>query len=315
MDNKQLPIIFIYGPTAVGKTDVSEGLAKAISGEVINMDSSQCYTALKVGTAKPDWRSSSTVCHLFDIIDSPVTSSVVHYQEQARAAIQLVRQKGKTPIFVGGSGFYLMSLLYPPVGKSLEVVCNRGTWRDLYAIDPDRAVKIHANDQYRIDRALTIWHETGIKPSLYAPIFNPPGDFKVFFLQREREELRQRIQMRTAQMLEDGFIEEVQSLGDEWHAFLKRKKIIGYPEVIAYLNSERTAHDYRAMKERIISKTMGYTKRQRVFWHMLEKRLNDIKKTAICTAEVNFDVDVINLTLSGLDLYIKQLSQTLLYSK
>ena len=76
-----------------------------------------------------------------------------------------------------------MSLLYPPVGETFKnVQVNSGTWEDLYAIDSDRAKQIHKNDQYRIDRALAIWRETGIKPSLYTPTFDPPGDFIVLFV-------------------------------------------------------------------------------------------------------------------------------------
>jgi len=315
MDIKKPPVLFIYGPTAVGKTEFAEKLALAIPAEIINMDSAQCYTALKIGTAKPDWQSSMIPCHLFDILSKPVHSSVTEYRKRAVKAIHAIQQRGKIPIFVGGSGFYLMSLLYPPINaisKSSEAVsANNGTWDDLYAIDPDRAMQIYKNDQYRIDRAIAIWQRTGIKPSLHIPIFDPPSDFTMFFLSRDRQKLHDRIKQRVEIMLHDGFVQEVQSLSNEWHAFLEEKKIIGYPDVLNYVRSKQTIEDYQQMKFAIAHKTAGYAKRQWTFWRMLTRKLADTK-LAKKGALVDFKTEVINLTLPGLDLYIKQLSNKLL---
>lgn len=308
------PFIFIFGPTAVGKTDFAEKLALEISGEIINMDSVQCYTPLTIGSAKPDWKHSPVPCHLFDVLDEPRHSSVADYNERVYEKINAIRSKGKTPVLVGGSGFYLMSLLYPPTGVSLTAPQNIGSWDDLYAIDPVRAQSIHKNDQYRIDRALAIWRATGIKPSEYTPAFNPPGDFKIIFLTRDTEQLRERIAMRTHAMLKEGFLAEVQGLDVQWRKFLHEKNIIGYAQALTYLESKQTQEDYHRLVESIINKTAAYAKRQRTFWRMLQRKLA-LEKQSNQRISCRFDLEVFNLTLSGHDLYISQLSKKLCYNQ
>ena len=133
----------------------------------------------------------------------------------------------------------------------------------------------------------------------------------MLFLTRDRQELRERIEQRVEIMLQDGFVQEVQSLSDEWHEFLMQKKIIGYPDVLEYLRSKQTSSDYKYMKTTIARKTAGYAKRQWTFWRMLIRTLTATKH-AKKGALVDFETEVINLTLSGLDLYIKQLSNKLL---
>ena len=316
MSKHQLPIIFVYGPTAVGKSQFAESLAQKVPAEIVNMDSAQCYTELKIGTAKPNWQASETPHHLFDIIDAPVYTSVTEYRERALAAIAEIRKKGKVPIFVGGSGFYLMSLLFPPLlDQFVSNYSGDGTWQELNRIDPDRAANIHPNDQYRIDRALDIWHAIGVKPSEYTPQFDAPGDFSIFFLTRDRQELRDRIEQRVDLMLQEGLVQEVASLSSEWHKFLKKKKFIGYPQVLHYLESSQTAQDYQKMRVDIINKTAAYAKRQWTFWRMLKGKIDDLnylKKGVHGEVPPHFDAAVINLTLSDLDLYIKQLSERLL---
>jgi len=316
MSKHQLPIIFVYGPTAVGKSQFAESLAQKVPAEIVNMDSAQCYTELKIGTAKPNWQASETPHHLFDIIDAPVYTSVTEYRERALAAIAEIRKKGKVPIFVGGSGFYLMSLLFPPVlDQFVSNYSGDGTWQELNRIDPDRAANIHPNDQYRIDRALDIWHAIGVKPSEYTPQFDAPGDFSIFFLTRDRQELRDRIEQRVDLMLQEGLVQEVASLSPEWHNFLKKKKFIGYPQVLYYLEGSQTAQDYQKMRVDIINKTAAYAKRQWTFWRMLKGKIDDLnylKKGVHGEVPPHFDAAVINLTLSDLDLYIKQLSERLL---
>lgn len=313
MNKKRPPFIFIYGPTAVGKTDFAERLALAISGEIINMDSTQCYTPLNIGTAKHDWQKSPVPCHLFDCIDQPEHSSVAHYRTEALNVARTIQKKGKIPIFVGGSGFYLMSLLYPPVisGSTNSEIFQAATWHDLYAIDPIRAEQIDKNDQYRIERALSIWRTTGIKPSHYKPTFDPPNNFFLFFLTRDKEELRMRVIQRVDQMFQEGFIQEVSLLSAPWKDFLQKKKIIGYVQVLAYLNSNQDACDYEYMKKSIVSQTMAYAKRQWTFWRMLNQKINLATK-AENDSNIEYDARVINLTLCKLDLYIKQLSEELL---
>ena len=311
MSLKKLPILFVFGPTAVGKTDFVEQLGLKAPIEIINMDSTQCYTPLTIGTAKHDWKSFVVPCHLFDSINEPRHQTVAEYRERALVLINSIQKRGNIPVFVGGSGFYLMSLLYPPHSESSNsLVQSHGSWDDLYSIDPERAQLIHKHDQYRINRALSIWHQTGLKPSLYEPLLNPPSDCLLLFLTRDRQELKDRIAARVRIMMKQEFIKEVRSLDTSWRSFVRDKKIIGYAQVLDYLESDQSAHAYNAMIDAIIQKTAAYAKRQETFWRSLTKKLPTtcIKNGSV----IHINTDVINLTLSGLDLYIKQLLDRLL---
>lgn len=313
MANKQRPILFVFGPTAVGKTDFVDKLALHAPIEIINMDSSQCYTPLTIGTAKPDWRSSTVPSHLFDILDQPIHQTVVAYRALALEAINSAWQHNKIPVFVGGSGFYLASLLYPPVSETTDITKTMdvvGSWEELNVIDSERAQLIHHNDHYRINRALNIWHQTGVKPSQYEPPFNPPGDCTLLFLTRERSELKERIEQRVHAMMQQGFIDEVHSLTPAWKAFVREKKIIGYADVIAYLEGEPIEQEYHDMIAAIVQKTTQYAKKQETFWRSLTKKIAKNGPEANSYQQVKSDL--INLTLSEVDLYIKQLLDSLL---
>src|SRR5579863_9779399 len=107
-------MLIVYGPTGVGKTDVALAIAQHIPAEIINMDMGQFYTPLSIGTAKPDWKNSPIPHHLFDIIDTPINYTVAEYRTMLYKTVQEVIGRGNLPILVGGSGFYLHSLLFPP---------------------------------------------------------------------------------------------------------------------------------------------------------------------------------------------------------
>jgi len=311
---KNLPVIFIYGPTAVGKTLFAENLAeKIVSAEIVNMDSMQFYKDLKVGTAKPDWQNSPIKNHFFDIVDSPSNFSVIKYREKALLLIDTIKQRGKIPIFVGGSGFYLMSLLYDQSVEnegSIDKSTNEVSWERLYQIDPKRASAIHKNDIYRINRALILWQKTGKKPSLYYPNFNPAFNFKLFFLTRNKEEMEIRVKKRTNDMMKEGFIEEVENLSIEWKLFLQKKKIIGYKEVLSFLQEDiaEDVNTFLLLKQRIERQTMQYIKKQKTFWRMIEKKLalekNNNKNTS-------FNFQTLDLTLKNSNFYINQILNSL----
>src|SRR5204862_4915580 len=109
---KQSFIVIIYGPTGVGKTDVALTLAHHFPSEIINMDVGQFYVPLSIGTAKPDWKKESTPHHLFDIIDSQSNYTVTEYRNKVQTTIKDIINRGNLPILVGGSGFYLHTLLF-----------------------------------------------------------------------------------------------------------------------------------------------------------------------------------------------------------
>lgn len=289
----------IYGPTAVGKSDFGEQLAPLIKGEIINGDLGQCYAPLSIGTAKPDWRHSNIPHHLFDILNEPKNMTVVEYREKAIEAISDIFSRGKIPIIIGGSGFYLKSLFFPPGSKNSEKekinIPENERWQKLFELDPKRAEQIHPHDLYRINRALEIFYQTGKKASEQKPEYKPDFPFIFINISRTRSALYNRINERTAIMLKGGWIDEVKPLmKTEWKNFLLKKKLIGYDDIIQYLDSD--SHDLQALTNIIAQKTRNYAKRQISFGKMLMKELLTLNQdntrmgSAIATIEIEKDI-------------------------
>lgn len=315
--SSKTPIV-ILGPTGVGKTDVALALAEKLGGEIINADSAQMYTPLTIGTAKPDYKNSAIVHHCFDMLDEPVNYDVMQYRQKLIETVNYVQQQNNVPIIVGGSGFYIKSLLYPP---SLTTVTEQGryglsgplkeiTWQALHAIDPVRAAQIHPNDTYRIKRALEIWYQQGIKPSECKPEFRPWTDMLIVWMTRERKELYERIDKRVVAMIDAGWINEVAQLrGTAWESFLRGKKIIGYDTILSACADN--ACDTKAQKDQLIKeiqqKTRNYAKAQLIFWKSFKKQI----EASLKTYQGPYRIIILesSLTLATHDLYINQLLQ------
>jgi len=323
---KEKFIIIVYGPTAVGKSSFAEKLARKIPSQIVNCDIGQFYTPLTIGTAKPDWRTSDIKHQLFDIIDEPRYFNVSEYRDILFKTVEKIWTENEIPILVGGSGFYLKSLFFPPIPKgSISIESTEGRenmsdaqlWETLNKIDSQRAARIKQNDRYRVERALDIWKTTGKKPSDFLPIYNFPNKFLFLFLTRDREQLYKRVNDRVFQMIDEGWIDEVKGLmGTKWEKFLKGKKIIGYDLIIDYLK-EPDSHKPDKLDKLIVDiqkKTRNYAKRQITFWKSFEKELKrEIESFKSKNKDLNFypKTDLINLTLLDLDLYISQLLNNL----
>ncbi len=294
-------VLIITGPTGVGKTDFVDKVASCMPAEIVNLDLGQFYEPFGIGTAKPDWKSQSVTHHLFDIVKTPHNYTVFQYRSIVIEKIKEIWARGKLPILFGGSGFYLLSLFFPPLeGSEINDVEASTSWQELQRLDPGRAAQIDKNDSYRIQRAISI-AKSGKVPSQLKPKFDPFCSAKIIVLNRDRDNLYERINKRTLEMLAEGWVEEVGKLSGEWQQFLMDKKLIGYDDVIKYLNKEISKDK---LIEVIRKKTRNYAKRQLTFFRMLERKLKE---------EVNpshtVSVDWLDLTLSDLDLYIKQLCE------
>jgi len=310
-------MLVLYGPTGVGKTDLALAIAEQIPSEIINMDVGQFYTPLSIGTAKPDWKHSTVPHHLFDIIDSPANFTVTEYRSLLYKIVEEVRSRGRLPILVGGSGFYLHALLFllqaPLADTDADIKdwysVGTNLWQKLYDIDPKRASNIDKADEYRIKRALSIWHATGKLPSLYMPIYEPQADFLIIFVERDRQELKERINARVLEMFKQGWIEETKALEHtSWQAFIQKKNLIGYSEIFEYLASNQTEKDFQVMVDTIATQTRQYAKRQHTFWRKLEREINKEKKY---TGKYIGCLEVVNLTNVKINLYINELLQRL----
>jgi len=308
-------MLIIYGPTGVGKTDMALAIAASVPAEIINMDMGQFYTPLSIGTAKPDWQNNSVPHHLFDIVDTPINYTVSEYRTLLYKTVEEVTQRGNLPILVGGSGFYLHSLLFPPQVSIPDVdiaalySAETNLWNELYAIDPKRALSIDKADGYRIKRALSIWHSTGKLPSSYVPVYKPEADFMILFLERDRQELTQRINARVLEMFEQGWIAETEKLEKtSWKEFIQHKNLIGYSEIFDYLLSEKNTTAFSVMIDRISAQTRQYAKRQCTFWRKLER---EIKKENQYTSTNEASLEAVNLTNMEIHLYISELLKRL----
>jgi len=317
---KEKFIVIVYGPTGVGKSGFAEKLASMLPSQIVNCDIGQFYRPFSIGTAKPDWKSSPATQHLFDIIDTPKHFNVCEYRKLLFDTVEKIWADNELPILVGGSGFYLKSLFFPPVFNpqmivdakkfdELENLCETHLWEYLNKIDPKRAEQIDENDTYRVRRALDLWVQTGKKPSELSPVYNFPCNFFLVFLDRDRKNMYSHIETRTHQMIQEGWIQEVeQLLGTQWETFLRKKKLIGYDIIMDYLKTQQTQKDLDRMIDIIQKKTKNYAKRQVTFWKSFRRELQDnLNKMEFQDFQVSSRIDTINLSLIDLDLYMKQL--------
>jgi tRNA dimethylallyltransferase len=271
------PLIIIAGPTAVGKTDISIEVAKKIDGEIVSADSMQIYKYLDIGSAKPTKEEIQGVPHyLIDEIDPRTEFSVSQYRDLAKKYIDKIISKNKIPIVAGGTGLYVNSLIYDmdfSSAKSDNSIRERLTSEyerygieylhsKLKEVDKDTAERIHPNNVRRVIRALEVYYSTGesIKDFSKDLKISEDYDYILIGLNRDREELYERVNKRVDIMVGSGLIDEVKKLVEMG---LKVEDIsmkgIGYKEVIAYLNGE---YDLERAIELIKRNTRRYAKRQ-----------------------------------------------------
>lgn len=256
------PLIILTGPTAVGKTKASIGLAKALNGEIISADSMQVYKYMDIGSAKIRPEEMQGVKHyLIDELEPDEEFHVVKFQQMAKEAMEVIYAKGKLPIVVGGTGFYIQALLYDidftesnkdnSYRQELEQIADEKGAEYLHemlrVVDPVSADTIHANNVKRVIRALEFYHQTGEKISEHNEqerSKNSPYNFCYFVLNDDREKLYERINLRIDQMLEEGLVDEVKALKNKgYNRDMVSMQGLGYKEVLDYLNGECTLEE------------------------------------------------------------------------
>lgn len=276
MDNR--PICYVLtGPTASGKTALSLRAAAEFNCEIICMDSMQIYRGMDIGTAKPT-PEEKAACphHMVDIVDPRDAFSVAQYQEMAESCARDIIKRGKTPLFVGGTGFYLRALRSPmamgvvtgdaAIRARLEAeAAADGGKEKLHArlslVDPVTAKRLHVNDVRRVVRALEVYELTG-EP--FSQQKQPEGEaafrYRVATLEMDRALLYSRIEKRVDIMMEEGLLTEVQRLLDEGvPPTAQSMKAIGYKELIAHIQGE---YDLETAIYELKKNTRHYAKRQ-----------------------------------------------------
>ncbi|MCX7738641.1 MAG: tRNA (adenosine(37)-N6)-dimethylallyltransferase MiaA [Hydrogenothermaceae bacterium] len=266
-------LIVITGATAVGKTELGIKLAKELNGEVLNADSMMIYKYMDVGTAKPTPEEMEGVPHhLMDLVLPSENFSVKDYVEAFDRSVESVAHRGKIPILVGGSWLYIQSALYgiaeAPEGnwKIREEFYkreNQDLYSELLKVDPEYGRKVHLNDKRRIVRALEVYHLTGKPFSTFLRNHNYKKAryrFIGFVIERDKEDLMRRIELRVEKMFKKGLVREVEELIEMGlKDSLTAMQAIGYKELIPYIESRTTLED---AKSSIIKNTKNFAKRQ-----------------------------------------------------
>lgn len=254
---KKKPLIILTGPTAVGKTELSIALAKAVNGAVISADSMQVYKGMDIGSAKITPAQMQGVPHyLIDILEPDEEFHVVRFQELAKQAMEEIYQRGQIPVIVGGTGFYIQALLYDIDFTSQE---EDPALRERYArlarekgahflheklkkVDPVSAEMIHENNVKRVIRALEFYEKTGTPISTHNEQERKrqsPYAFCYFVLNDDREKIYERINRRVDHMLEAGLVEEVKALKEKgYHRGMVSMQGLGYKEILSWLDGE-----------------------------------------------------------------------------
>jgi len=244
------PVIAVVGPTAVGKSELSLTLARTLDGEVVNADSMQLYAGMDIGTAKlTAAERAGTAHHLLDIWPVTMTASVSEYQRLARAAIDDIRSRGRTPILVGGSGLYVRAaidnLQFPATDAQLRAsledelarVGPRVLHDRLAGLDPVAAAAILPGNGRRIVRALEVIELSGQPFSATLPDFEPVYSVIQLGVSMPRPELDGRIADRVARMWERGLVDEVRRLeGQGLREGRTASRALGYAQVLGFLD-------------------------------------------------------------------------------
>ncbi|MCA8984670.1 MAG: tRNA (adenosine(37)-N6)-dimethylallyltransferase MiaA [Planctomycetaceae bacterium] len=276
---------FLAGPTAVGKTALSLLLAEQLNAEIISLDSMAIYRGMDIGTAKPSQAEQARVPHhLIDVIDPHEEFSTSDYLLQAEQAIASILSRGKTPLFVGGTGLYLRSILRgvfagPPADwelrrelESLERQTPGSLWRELQQRDPQAAQRLHANDLRRVVRALEVCRLTGRPLSEQQQQHVLPREQRpahVYWLHPPRDWLAARIDLRVERMFEQGLVSEVQQLLQTVPPLGRTAtQGLGYKEVIEHL---QTGTPLPRTIETVQTRTRQFAKRQHTWFRNLEE--------------------------------------------
>jgi tRNA dimethylallyltransferase len=268
------PVVALVGPTATGKTALAVALARRIGGEVVNADSMQLYRGMDIGTAKPDLAERGGVPHhLLDLWHVREAASVAEYRRRARAEIDRLRGAGVVPLVVGGSGLYVRAVLDeldfpgtdPAVRARLEeelaAVGAPGLHARLAAVDPDAAAVVLPSNGRRIVRALEVVELTGGPFRAQLPEPRPHYPAVVVGLDRDPDELDDRVAARVDRMWARGFVGEVEELAaDGLREGPTASRALGYAQVLAQLDGQLTADEAR---ERTVTATRRFVRRQR----------------------------------------------------
>lgn len=310
LKEKKRPLIILTGPTAVGKTALSIGLAKAVGGEIISADSMQVYKGMDIGTAKIAPEEMDGVPHyLVDELEPWEEFNVVVFQKLCKQYMEQIYAKGKIPIIVGGTGFYIQSVLYDidftenEADTSYRQMLERKAedegaevlHQELAKVDQESAEQIHPNNVKKVIRAMEYYHQTGQKISEHNETQRQkesPYDFIYYVLSLPREILYDRINKRVDLMRQEGLEEEVKRLEERG---CTREMVsmqgLGYKEILDAFTGKCTmdeAFDKIKLETRHFAKRQftWFRRERTVTWLDKEKYDGEDELLAHCVEEI-----------------------------
>lgn len=286
------PLLFLVGPTAVGKSELALELAERLGAWIVSLDSMQVYRGMDVGTAKPGPAERARVPHrCLDLVSPSERYDAQRYLVDARAALAQAAAAGRRGLFVGGTGFYLKALTRglfggPPADLELRARLRERASQEggaaLHAElghrDPASAARIHPNDERRVLRALEVLEQTGRPLSDWQREWGwharDPGGlpYRVLGLSLPSELLAQRIRRRIEAMLEGGWVEEVRRIRAGEGFGPTAIQALGYSEVLALADGARTRAE---TEERIVQLTNRFVRRQGTWFRSLLRAQQD----------------------------------------
>lgn len=293
MTESKLPLVILTGPTAVGKTRLSVELARRIGGEIISADSMQVYRGMDIGSAKVTREEMQGIPHyLIDEFEPEEEFHVVRFQERARKYIREIIQRGKVPILVGGTGFYIQAVLYDidftengsdmTYRTYLQNIAKEEGAEKLHSllqqVDPASATAIHANNVKRVIRALEYFHETGQKISEHNESERQkesPYNFAYFVLNDERDRIYRNIDLRVDQMMEQGLLQEVKALrGRGCTRDMVSMQGLGYKEILDYMDGRCSLDE----AVRILKRDTRHFAKRQLTWFRRERDVTWVDK-------------------------------------
>jgi tRNA dimethylallyltransferase len=287
-------LIAIVGPTGIGKSRLALHLASVFQGEIVNADSRQVYCYMDIGTAKPTPQELATIPHhLIDIINPDDDFSLAVYQEMANKAIDAIFKRGRLPFLVGGTGLYIRAVIEgwrvpgvspdPQFRYNIEKRIVDGNideiYQELVLADPEAAAKIDRRNVRRVIRALEVRAKTGKAFSKLGRKTSPPFEPFVIGLTVARSELYRNADRRIDDMIERGFVKEVENLLKMGYDFnLPSMSGIGYRQIGQYLRNELTLE---AAVQKIKTDTHRFIRHQYAWFRLTDKKIHwfDITQT------------------------------------
>ncbi|HEX6769626.1 MAG TPA: tRNA (adenosine(37)-N6)-dimethylallyltransferase MiaA, partial [Candidatus Binatia bacterium] len=270
-------IVVILGPTAVGKSALAMGVAAALDGEIVNADSQQVYRYMDIGTGKPSSAERERVRHhLIDVVNPDQEFNAAMFRHLASEAVYQIDARKRSAIVCGGTGLYLKALtrglfegpaqdseFRRSLQKEIEETGLPAVYRRLVELDPTVVSTIHPNDRLRTIRALEVYHLTGKPISQWQKehrFQEQPFETLKIGLNCERAELYERINRRSAAMVEAGFLDEVRGLAARGYSLdLKPLRSVGYAQMAKVVRGMLTLD---AALEEMTQETRHLAKRQ-----------------------------------------------------